>query len=152
MADPDLDGKIFVGKSDKPEMLALAFGNRHGLVNGATGTGKTVTLQTIAEGFSRAGVPVFAADIKGALSGIAAPGEARDAFAKRAKDIGFEYETDEFPAIQEGVINIVFRYADEEFGKTDAVNKGLIDIKDLREVLSYISSSDDAKAIGARYG
>ena len=150
MADPDLDGKIFVGKSDKPEMLALAFGNRHGLVTGATGTGKTVTLQTIAEGFSRAGVPVFAADIKGDLSGIAAPGEARDAFVKRAKDIGFEYETDEFPAmfwdlfgeqghpiratvfevgplllsrilglndVQEGVINIVFRYADDEFGK-----------------------------------
>ena len=96
MADPDRDGKIFVGKSDKPEMLALAFGNRHGLVTGATGTGKTVTLQTMAEGFSRAGVPVFAADIKGDLSGIAAPGEAREAFVKRAKDIGFEYETDEF--------------------------------------------------------
>ena len=75
MSNPDQDGKIFVGKSDKPEMLALAFGNRHGLVTGATGTGKTVTLQTMAEGFSRAGVPVFAADIKGDLSGIAAPGE-----------------------------------------------------------------------------
>ncbi len=185
MADPDRDGKIFVGKSDKPEMLALAFGNRHGLVTGATGTGKTVTLQTMAEGFSRAGVPVFAADIKGDLSGIAAPGEAKEAFVKRAKDIGFEYETDEFPAVfwdlfgeqghpiratvfevgplllsrildlndvQEGVINIVFRYADDEFGKTDAENKGLIDLKDLREVLSYISASDEAKAIGARYG
>jgi uncharacterized protein len=185
MADPDRDGKIFVGKSDKPEMLALAFGNRHGLVTGATGTGKTVTLQTMAEGFSRAGVPVFAADIKGDLSGIAAPGEAKEAFVKRAKDIGFEYETDEFSAmfwdlfgeqghpiratvfevgplllsrildlndVQEGVINIVFRYADDEFGKTDAENKGLIDLKDLREVLSYISASDEAKAIGARYG
>jgi hypothetical protein len=185
MADPDRDGKIFVGKGDKPEMLVLAFGNRHGLVTGATGTGKTVTLQTIAEGFSRAGVPVFAADIKGDLSGIAAPGEAREAFVKRAKDIGFEYETDEFPAmfwdlfgeqghpiratvfevgplllsrildlndVQEGVINIVFRYADDEFGKTDAENKGLVDLKDLREVLSYISTSDEAKAIGSRYG
>ena len=185
MADPDSDGKIFLGKGDKPEMLALAFGNRHGLVTGATGTGKTVTLQTIAEGFSRAGVPVFAADIKGDLSGIAAPGEAKDAFVKRTKDIGFEYETDEFPAmfwdlfgeqghpiratvfelgplllsrildlndVQEGVINIVFRYADDEFGKTDAANKGLVDLKDLREVLSYISASDEAKAIGSRYG
>src|SRR5271167_2234072 len=185
MADPDLDGKIFVGKSDKPEMLALAFGNRHGLVTGATGTGKTVTLQTIAEGFSRAGVPVFAADIKGDLSGIAAPGETKEGFVKRAKDIGFEYETDEFPVmfwdlfgeqghpiratvfevgplllsrildlndVQEGVLNIVFRYCDDEFGKTDAENKGLVDLKDLREVLSYISSSDEAKAIGARYG
>lgn len=99
MTNPDRDGQIFVGKSDKPEMLALAFGNRHGLVTGATGTGKTVTLQTMAEGFSRAGVPVFAADIKGDLSGIAAPGEAREAFVKRAKDIGFEYETDEFPVM-----------------------------------------------------
>jgi DNA helicase HerA-like ATPase len=185
MTNPDGDGKIFVGKSDKPEMLALAFGNRHGLVTGATGTGKTVTLQTMAEGFSRAGVPVFAADIKGDLSGIAEPGEAKEAFVKRAKDIGFEYETDEFPVmfwdlfgqqghpiratvfevgplllsrildlndVQEGVLNIVFRYADDEFGKTDAENKGLIDLKDLREVLSYISSSDEAKAIGSRYG
>ncbi len=185
MTNPDRDGKIFVGKSDKPEWLALAFGNRHGLVTGATGTGKTVTLQTMAEGFSRAGVPVFAADIKGDLSGIAAPGEAKEAFVKRAKDIGFEYETDEFPVmfwdlfgeqghpiratvfevgplllsrildlndVQEGVINIVFRYADDEFGKTDAENKGLIDLKDLREVLSYISASDEAKAIGSRYG
>src|ERR1700722_597252 len=98
MSNPDQDGQIFVGKSEKPELLTLAFGNRHGLVTGATGTGKTVTLQTMAEGFSRAGVPVFAADIKGDLSGIAAPGDAKDAFVKRAKDIGFEYETDQFPA------------------------------------------------------
>jgi uncharacterized protein len=185
MSDPDQDGKIFVGKSDKPEMMALAFGNRHGLVTGATGTGKTVTLQTLAEGFSRAGVPVFAADIKGDLSGVAEVGEAKEAFVKRAKDIGFEYETDEFPVmfwdlfgeqghpiratvfevgplllsrildlndVQEGVLNIVFRYSDEEFGKIDAENKGLIDLKDLREVLSYISSSEEAQAIGSRYG
>jgi len=99
MSQPDQDGKIFVGKSEKPELLMLAFGNRHGLVTGATGTGKTVTLQTMAEGFSRAGVPVFAADIKGDLSGIAAAGEAKEAFVKRAKDIGFDYETDEFPAV-----------------------------------------------------
>ena len=74
MADLDQDGKIFVGKSAKPEYLTLHYGNRHGLVTGATGTGKTVTLQVLAEGFSRAGVPVFAADIKGDLSGIAAVG------------------------------------------------------------------------------
>ncbi|MCK5089488.1 MAG: DUF853 family protein, partial [Hyphomicrobiaceae bacterium] len=63
------DGKIFVGKSVKPEYLDLRLANRHGLITGATGTGKTVTLQILAEGFSRAGVPVFAADIKGDLSG-----------------------------------------------------------------------------------
>jgi hypothetical protein len=69
------DGRIFVGKSVKPEYLDLALANRHGLITGATGTGKTVTLQILAEGFSQAGVPVFAADIKGDLSGIAAKGE-----------------------------------------------------------------------------
>jgi DNA double-strand break repair helicase HerA and related ATPase len=99
MADLDQDGKIFVGKSEKPEYLALHYGNRHGLVTGATGTGKTVTLQVLAEGFSRAGVSVFASDIKGDLSGIAAVGEAKDAFVKRAKELGFDYQPDEFPVI-----------------------------------------------------
>src|SRR5262249_53182281 len=99
MSNLDKEGKIFIGKSAEPEYLTIAFGNRHGLVTGATGTGKTVTLQTMAEGFARAGVPVFAADIKGDLSGIAMPGERRDAFVKRAKEIGFEYETDEFPVV-----------------------------------------------------
>src|SRR5262249_61920403 len=99
MADLDQDGKIFVGKSVKPEYLTLHYGNRHGLVTGATGTGKTVTLQVLAEGFSRAGVSVFAADIKGDLSGIAAVGEAKDAFVKRAKELGFDYQPDEFPVI-----------------------------------------------------
>ena len=70
-AQADPAGQIFVGQSEKPELLTLALANRHGLVTGATGTGKTVTLQVLAEGFSRAGVPVFAADIKGDLSGIA---------------------------------------------------------------------------------
>ena len=61
------DHTIVVGKSHKYELLDLKFGNRHGLITGATGTGKTVTLQVLAEGFSRAGVPVFAADIKGEI-------------------------------------------------------------------------------------
>src|SRR5512144_367983 len=97
MAGVFRDDQIFVGKSKKSEYLALKFGNRHGLATGATGTGKTVSLQVLAEGFARAGVPVFAADIKGDLSGIAAPGEAKDALVKRAKDLGFDYEPDEFP-------------------------------------------------------
>ena len=99
MASLDHDGKIFVGLSHKPEMLTLAFANRHGLITGATGTGKTVTLQTLAEGFSRAGVPVFAADVKGDLSGIAEKGERKDAFVKRAKEMGFAYEPDQFPVV-----------------------------------------------------
>lgn len=66
-----VDGKIYLGTSTRPEYLSLKYGNRHGLVTGATGTGKTVTLQALAEGFAAAGVPVFAADIKGDLSGVA---------------------------------------------------------------------------------
>ena len=84
------DGKIFLGKSIKPEYLDLSLANRHGLITGATGTGKTVTLQVLAEGFSRAGVPVFASDIKGDLSGIAAAGTAKDFIVKRAAEVGLE--------------------------------------------------------------
>ena len=81
MAD---DATIFIGASRKPddsyqqpEKMLLKYGNRHGLVTGATGTGKTVTLQILAEGFSNQGVPVFCADVKGDLSGIAAAGLAK---------------------------------------------------------------------------
>src|SRR5215475_250266 len=84
------DGKIFLGRSVEPEYLELRLANRHGLVTGATGTGKTVTLQVLAEGFSSAGVPVFAADIKGDLSGIAAAGEKKEGLVKRAKEIGLD--------------------------------------------------------------
>jgi DNA helicase HerA-like ATPase len=93
------DGKIFVGKSHKPEYLTLKLGNRHGLVTGATGTGKTVTLQVLAEGFSAAGTAVFAADIKGDLSGIGAVGQPKDFLVKRAEDIGIAYEPDQFPVM-----------------------------------------------------
>ncbi|MGN8113130.1 helicase HerA-like domain-containing protein [Labrys sp. 22185] len=89
--------RIFVAKSAEPQYLALAFGNRHGLVTGATGTGKTVTLQVLAEGFSARGVPVFAADIKGDLSGVSQRGEAKDFIVKRAADVGITYQPDQFP-------------------------------------------------------
>jgi uncharacterized protein len=183
MANPDRDGKIFVGKGDHDQFLALALANRHGLATGATGTGKTVSLQVLAEGFSRAGVPVFAADIKGDLSGIAVRGEAKPELVKRAKDLGFDYAPEEFPAVfwdlfgdqghpiratvfemgpllvsrmlnlndvQEGIINIAFRYADDdpEIKATDG--EGLIDLKDLRELLTYLSKN--AKEISGRYG
>lgn len=88
------DDAIFLGASRKPddsyqqpEYLALKYGNRHGLVTGATGTGKTVTLQVLAESFSAAGVPVFCADIKSDLSGIAAPGVASENLTKRAEEV-----------------------------------------------------------------
>jgi len=73
---------------EAPVRLPLAMINRHGLVAGATGTGKTKTLQVMAEQLSAAGVPVFLADIKGDLSGISAPGEASDRTTSRAKDVG----------------------------------------------------------------
>jgi len=172
----DKDGAIFVGKSTKPEYLTLALANRHGLVTGATGTGKTVSLQVLAEGLSRAGVSVFAADIKGDLSGISQPGEAKEAFVSRAKSLGFDYETDQFPVmfwdlfgeqghpiratvsemgplllsrlldlndVQEGVLNICFRVADEQ---------GLLvlDLKDLRAMLGY--AADHAAELTTQYG
>jgi hypothetical protein len=170
MADPRTEpGKILVGKADDYEFLTLALGNRHGLVTGATGTGKTVTLQTLAEGFSNAGVSVFASDIKGDLSGMAAQGDAKPPFVARAKEIGLDYYADKFPVVfwdlfgeqghpvratitemgplltarllelndvQEGVLNIVFRIADEQ-------GLLLLDLKDLRQLLQYVAEHAD---------
>ncbi|HXH44912.1 MAG TPA: helicase HerA-like domain-containing protein [Bradyrhizobium sp.] len=95
----DTDGKIFVGKGDEQAWLTLALANRHGLVTGATGTGKTVSLQVMAEGFARAGVPVFAADIKGDLAGISEPGEAKDFIVKRATEMGLSFQPDQFSTV-----------------------------------------------------
>ena len=95
----DTDKKIFIGKGDETAWLTLALANRHGLVTGATGTGKTVSLQIMAEGFARAGVPVFAADIKGDLSGIAEVGEAKDFILKRAKEMGLDFQPDQFSTV-----------------------------------------------------
>src|SRR6476619_6060634 len=92
-------GKVYLGSSKKPEYILLAYANRHGLVTGATGTGKTVSLQVMAEGFSAAGVPVFCADVKGDLSGLAMPGAPKDFLASRADKIGVaaEYRFEGFP-------------------------------------------------------
>ncbi len=95
----DTDDKIFVGKGDEQAWLTLALANRHGLVTGATGTGKTVSLQVMAEGFARAGVPVFAADIKGDLSGISEVGEAKDFIVKRATEMGLTFQPDQFSTV-----------------------------------------------------
>ena len=95
-----VDGKIFLGRSIHPEYLELKLANRHGLVTGATGTGKTVTLQVMAEGFLDAGVPVFAADIKGDLSGISVKGEPKPFLTKRAEDIGLDdYRFQAYPTV-----------------------------------------------------
>ncbi|MBH5399601.1 DUF853 family protein [Bradyrhizobium sp. CNPSo 4010] len=95
----DTDDKIFVGKGDEQAWLTLALANRHGLVTGATGTGKTVSLQVMAEGFARAGVPVFAADIKGDLSGISQIGEPKDFIVKRATEMGLTFQPDQFSTV-----------------------------------------------------
>src|SRR5260221_6890952 len=95
----DTGEKIFIGKGEQPVWLTLGLANRHGLVTGATGTGKTVSLQVMAEGFARAGVSVFAADIKGDLSGISEVGEPRDFIVKRAGDMGLTFQPDRFSTV-----------------------------------------------------
>jgi uncharacterized protein len=95
----DTDTKIFIGKGEQPAWLTLGLANHHGLVTGATGTGKTVSLQVMAEGFARAGVPVFAADIKGDLSGISEVGEPKDFILKRAGDMGLTFRPDQFSTV-----------------------------------------------------
>ena len=86
----DEAGKLLIGKGEQPQYLHLPLANRHGLVAGATGTGKTITLQVLAESFSRAGVPVFCADVKGDLSGIAEPGEPKPKIEQRAAELGVD--------------------------------------------------------------
>src|SRR5688500_3187431 len=85
MADP-----ILVAKGSQDCYLLPQMANRHGLIAGATGTGKTVTLQMLAESFSRIGVPVFLADIKGDLSGLSHAGGGNPKVIERAKQLGLE--------------------------------------------------------------
>ena len=176
-------GEIFLGATAKGErqVLHLARANRHGLIAGATGTGKTVTLQSIAEQFSAAGVPVFLADVKGDLAGIAMSGSPDFKHAAtleaRAKEIGItDYAYRDNPAVfwdlygeqghpvrttisemgplllsrlmglnetQEGVLNIAFRFADEQ-------GLLLIDLEDLQAVLAH--TAENASALSAKYG
>jgi DNA helicase HerA-like ATPase len=170
------DGKIFIGKSAKPETLDLRLANRHGLITGATGTGKTVSLQVLAEGFSQAGVPVFAADIKGDLSGLAAPGNGKEPLVKRAKDIGVDYAPDQFPVVfwdlfgEQGhrvratvsemgplLLSRLLDLNDTQEGVLNiafriADEQGLLllDLKDLRALLQLIS--ENAQELTTTYG
>jgi DNA helicase HerA-like ATPase len=154
----------------------LHLANRHGLVTGATGTGKTVTLQILAEGFSNAGVPVFAADIKGDLSGISQEGQGQDFILKRAKEVGIKYEPDQFPVIfwdlfgEQGhpiratvtemgpllfsrLMNLnetqegVLNIA---FRVADEQGLLLLDLKDLRAMLTFIA--ENAASLTKEYG
>src|SRR5204863_2343052 len=91
---------LLIAKAGTTDLgLLPALGNRHGLITGATGTGKTVTLQTLAEQFSRIGVPVFMADVKGDLSGIGAAGGNNQKVADRAKALGVELRYEPCPVV-----------------------------------------------------
>jgi hypothetical protein len=93
------DNSVYIGQSVKPEFIYLRLANRHGLITGATGTGKTVTLQGLAEGFSDQGVPVFCADVKGDLSGVAEQGEPKPWIEARDKEIGYTQDYRAYPVI-----------------------------------------------------
>lgn len=162
------DGKIYMGLADGQQVfMELNMSNRHGLIAGASGTGKTVTMKAMAESFSDAGVPVFLCDVKGDVSGLASAGEPSEGMEERIDKFGvrdsFQYKSypvcfwdiyqenghsvratvsDIGPDLlsrilglteaQEGVLNIIFKIADD---------KGLIliDLKDLRAILNYVS-------------
>ena len=171
----DTDDKIFVGKGDEQAWLTLALANRHGLVTGATGTGKTVTLQVMAEGFSRAGVPVFAADIKGDLSGISEVGVPADFILKRASAMGLNFQPDQFSTVFWDVFGeqghpvratvtemgplLLARMLDLNdvqegvlnvaFRVADDAGLTLVDMKDLRALLDAIVPNGGKKAADA---
>ena len=157
--------------------IPLAVLNRHGLIAGATGTGKTKTLQLMAEQMSAQGIPVFAADIKGDLSGIAMPGTADERVTGRAKDVGYAWKPAgspvEFVSLS-GKLGVQLRATVSSFGPlllakvlglndtqtgvlsmvfkyADDQQLPLLDFADLRAVLSYLSS-DAGKASLAEYG
>ncbi len=175
-------GALVLDNEAHPEArirMPLSMLNRHGLVAGATGTGKTKTLQLIAEQLSTAGVPVFLADIKGDVSGMAAPGQSSDRITKRATDTGTDWQPTGFPVeflnlggqggtgvpvratmtsfgpvllskvlglneTQESSLGLVFHFADK-------AGLPLLDLKDLRAVISHLVSDegkDDLKGLG----
>ncbi len=164
------DHKIWVGTSEdyQPAMLLPQMANRHGLIAGATGTGKTVTLKVMAEGFADMGVPVFLGDIKGDLSGMVKPGEQSDKVTERLIKTGVaDFKHDSYPTVfwdvygeqghpiratvsemgpmllsrmlslnetQAGVLNILFRVADDE-------GMLLVDLKDIKAMLAYVGEN-----------
>ncbi len=158
--------------------LLLRMMNRHGLVAGATGTGKTRTLQVLAEQLSNAGVPVFMLDVKGDLSGLNAPGSSNPKLEERASALGFTYKPDGFPVeiyslsgkkgapmratvlefgpvmlakildlndTQTGTLSVLFKYADDH-------KLPLVDLSDLKKVLSYLSEGPGKEEIKESYG
>ncbi len=174
MAD---EPRIFIGKGEAPVELLLRYGNRHGLIAGATGTGKTVSLQVLAEGLSEQGVPVFLSDVKGDLSGMSQAGEAKPKLQERATEIGLaEYSMKPSPVIfwdlygEQGhpvratvsdmgpvLLSRLLDLNDTQEGVLNiafklADDEGLLllDFKDLRTILDYVG--DNASELKGEYG
>ena len=180
--DPILVGKAVTTPGSLPEsrgqvFLLPKYGNRHGLVAGATGTGKTVTLMTLAEGFSRLGVPVFMADVKGDVAGLAVAGTTGDKLQQRIAEIGVnDYRSEANPVIfwdLYGKLGHPVRGTVSEIGPTllgrmlelNDTQEGvleivfkladdngwlLLDLEDLRALLAHVG--DNRKDISAKYG
>jgi len=165
---PDSNGKVF---------LQPKYGNRHGLVAGATGTGKTVTLMTLAEGFSRIGVPVFLADVKGDVAGLAVAGATNEKLQQRVTELGIaDYKSEPSPVVfwdlygrlghpvrttvsEMGphLLSRILELNDTQSGVLDIVfkladDRGLLllDLEDLRALLGLVS--DERKDISTSYG
>jgi len=169
--------QILIGKGDKQVHLLCKYGNRHGLVAGATGTGKTVTLLVLAEGFSRMGVPVFMADVKGDVAGLAKAGVMNDKIAARTAQIGMEgYLNEASPVIlwdvfgKDGhpvratiseigpaLLGRILELNDVQMGTLEIVFKLaddqgllLLDLDDLRALLNFVV--DNKAVVGQEYG
>ena len=174
---PILVGKSVTTPAGGQVVLLPQYGNRHGLVAGATGTGKTVTLMTLAEGFSRIGVPVFMADVKGDVAGLAVAGAPGDKLLARVAEIGIaDYRAEATPTIfwdLYGKLGHPVRATVSEIGPTllgrmlelNDTQEGvleivfkladdngwlLLDMEDLRALLNHVS--DNRKDISAKYG
>lgn len=168
---------ILIGKGSEPLYLRPRLANRHGLIAGATGTGKTVSLQVLAEGFSSIGVPVFLADVKGDLAGLSQPGAIKEALRERAQAVGREpYMPEAFPVIYwdlfatqgHGVratvsemgpllLSRLLELNDTQEGVINVAFKVadeegllLLDFKDLQAILSY--AAQNAAQLRNRYG
>jgi uncharacterized protein len=175
--DPILIGKAVTTLDGGPVHLLPALGNRHGLVAGATGTGKTVTLTTLAEGFSRIGVPVFMADVKGDVAGLAVPGEIGETLRERAARIGVpDYAGEASPVVFWDLFGVsghpvrttvsemgptllarILELNDTQAGVLDIVfkladDRGLLllDLDDLRALLGLVA--EERKAVSSEYG
>jgi DNA helicase HerA-like ATPase len=168
---------ILVGKGDVEVALLARYGNRHGLITGATGTGKTVTLKTLAEGFSRLGVPVFMADVKGDIAGVATPGEPSDRLQQRLTQMGIAgwapagcptvfwdlYQQQGHPLratvseVGPLLLSRMLELSEAQegilqivFAVADAEGLLLLDLDDLRSLLNFVVEHKDE--VGKRFG